>query len=254
MKKKKLIKWIVLGIIIGMIVPAPIKIKDGGTVIYKATLYQIIKVHRLNIQEEYDDGYIIKVFGKEIYNSLSSNNVNVKELEVSKKRIEENVNKQKYRNYVSSYIDDYKKEIIISLINNNKEEEEWFRKNIFDANYLEFKENNISILFMYIKENTLTNNSAKIIIGEYGKKTHSIDNKYYIEKNDNNEWKALNILSEPNWNNISFNVLEDGIIEQDLHWENYYGTLPIGKYRIVKETITSENQNEKAYTEFNIYE
>ena len=72
--KKKLI--IILIIIIGLIllIPIPIKLRDGGSIEYRAILYSITKYHCLapieeNGEEQYIDGLGIKILGMEIYNS-----------------------------------------------------------------------------------------------------------------------------------------------------------------------------------------
>ncbi len=74
MQKKLLIAVIIVFMLI-LLVPIPKHLKDGGTVKYKALIYEITKIHRLNnnSQNEYDDGVIIKIFGKQIYNSLPKN-------------------------------------------------------------------------------------------------------------------------------------------------------------------------------------
>ena len=46
--EKKTILFIILGIILLMLIPIPNRIKDGGSIEYKAILYKITKVHRLN--------------------------------------------------------------------------------------------------------------------------------------------------------------------------------------------------------------
>ena len=71
MKKKILIAVIViiLLVLLVLLVPIPMRLKDGGTIEYKALIYTISKVHRLNHNSKsgYDNGLIIKIFGKEMY-------------------------------------------------------------------------------------------------------------------------------------------------------------------------------------------
>ena len=73
MKKKVIIGICVLLAII-LLVPIPVHLKDGGTIIYKAMVYQVEKVHRMvleDISEDgYEDGTIIRIFGIEIYNDV----------------------------------------------------------------------------------------------------------------------------------------------------------------------------------------
>ena len=74
--KKMPKKYLILIIILLVIVLFPIKtrLKDGGTVEYKALTYKISKVHRLNSldsEDVYTTVLIIEVFGKKIYEKLS---------------------------------------------------------------------------------------------------------------------------------------------------------------------------------------
>lgn len=72
MKKKKIL---VIGIILAlliMLVPIPMKLKGGGSIEYRALLYSITKVHRLNMESAtgYEDGIEIRILGMKIYNNV----------------------------------------------------------------------------------------------------------------------------------------------------------------------------------------
>ena len=71
MKKKIIIIAIVILLLI-LLMPFRTVLKDGGTKQYKSILYKITKLHRLNEASPtgYDEGLIIKIFGKEIYNNV----------------------------------------------------------------------------------------------------------------------------------------------------------------------------------------
>ena len=72
MKKRNVaIVWILLVII--LLIPIPLRLKDGGTVVYKALAYSVSRVHRLasvKAEKEYEEGIIIKVLGIEVYNNV----------------------------------------------------------------------------------------------------------------------------------------------------------------------------------------
>lgn len=74
MKKKTIAIVVIILVILVLFVPIPFRLKDGGSVEYKALLYTITDVHRLNpdIQSEqaYLEGIIIEIFGMEVYNSV----------------------------------------------------------------------------------------------------------------------------------------------------------------------------------------
>ena len=69
MKKKILVAiCILLGCL--LFIPVPLRLKDGGTVIYQAILYSVEDIHRLNHAEAespYVEGIRIKILGLEIY-------------------------------------------------------------------------------------------------------------------------------------------------------------------------------------------
>ena len=73
MKKKAMIGICVLLAIV-LLVPIPMRLKDGGTVVYHAVLYRVEDVHRLGAvdtaEDEYLEGMIVKILGMEVYNSV----------------------------------------------------------------------------------------------------------------------------------------------------------------------------------------
>ncbi|MCO7118694.1 hypothetical protein NIA13_09100 [Oscillibacter valericigenes] len=73
MKKKVMIGICVLLAIV-LLVPIPMRLKDGGTVVYHAVLYQVEDVHRLGAvdtaEDEYLEGVIVRILGMEVYNSV----------------------------------------------------------------------------------------------------------------------------------------------------------------------------------------
>ena len=73
MKKKVMIGICVLLAIV-LLVPIPMRLEDGGTVVYRAVLYQVEDVHRLGAvdtaEDEYLEGMIVRILGMEVYNSV----------------------------------------------------------------------------------------------------------------------------------------------------------------------------------------
>lgn len=70
-------KWIaVMAVILALLllVPVPIPKKDGGTVEYKAALYSVHGVHRLNPDidgsKPFLEGTIVEIFGVEVFNNV----------------------------------------------------------------------------------------------------------------------------------------------------------------------------------------
>ncbi|MCI6430206.1 hypothetical protein ACTM9K_12945 [Bariatricus sp. HCP3S3_E12] len=73
MKKKVIIGLCILLVII-LLIPIPMRLKDGGTVVYNAILYQVEDVRRIDpeatSEDDYLEGTIIKILGIEVYNDV----------------------------------------------------------------------------------------------------------------------------------------------------------------------------------------
>lgn len=73
MKKKKIVRICALLLAV-LLIPVPLSVKDGGTIIYHAIAYSVEVVHRLNpdmdSEQEFLEGTIIKIFGIEVFNSF----------------------------------------------------------------------------------------------------------------------------------------------------------------------------------------
>ena len=72
MKGKAIIGVSILLAII-LLIPIPMRLKDGGTVVCNAILYRIEDVHRLapvGSEQEYIEGTIVKLLGIEVFNNV----------------------------------------------------------------------------------------------------------------------------------------------------------------------------------------
>lgn len=90
---------------------------------------------------------------------------------------------------------------------------------------------------MTIKEGTLTNKSATIIITDTTNNENVYGSYYRIDKYEFDKWNELDIIYEDNyaWISIGYLVDKDNKLEMDINWSNLYGELNKGKYRIVKK-------------------
>ena len=71
--KKRNVAIVCILLVIILLIPIPLRLKDGGTVEYKALAYSVSRVHRLasvKAEKEYEEGIIIKVLGIEVYNNV----------------------------------------------------------------------------------------------------------------------------------------------------------------------------------------
>lgn len=70
--KNKTILFIIIGIILLLLIPIPNHLKDGGSVEYKAILYKVTKVHRMNEYSPtgFDNGLKIDLIGINVYDKV----------------------------------------------------------------------------------------------------------------------------------------------------------------------------------------
>lgn len=74
--KRKLIVILFIVLFI-LLFPFQTKMKDGGTVAYRAAIYTVYDVHRIVVpldeitDSEYIEGIIIEVFGIEVFNNTN---------------------------------------------------------------------------------------------------------------------------------------------------------------------------------------
>ena len=101
----------------------------------------------------------------------------------------------------------------------------------------EYKVENIDGITMTIKEGTLTNTSATIIITDTTNNENVYGSYYRIDKYEFDKWNELDIIYEDNyaWISIGYLVDKDNKLEMDMNWLELYGELDKGTYRIVKE-------------------
>ena len=75
--KKKIIALILATLVLAMLlIPIPLRLKDGGTVVWQAVLYSVSDVHSLALEEDvqngkaFYEGIIVKILGFEVFNNV----------------------------------------------------------------------------------------------------------------------------------------------------------------------------------------
>ena len=55
-----------------LLIPIPMRLRDGGSVEYRAILYKVVDVRRIDAQspEGYIDGTVVEVLGMEVYRDV----------------------------------------------------------------------------------------------------------------------------------------------------------------------------------------
>ena len=110
---------------------------------------------------------------------------------------------------------------------------------------IKVSQNNV---IMTIKAGTLTNKSATLVLTNYSDKNFQYGNPYEIEIKKDGEWHKINV--KLNFDMPAFPLSSKESKEIELDWENGYGKLAEGTYRIIKE-IDYEYEEEK-YETFNV--
>lgn len=101
---------------------------------------------------------------------------------------------------------------------------------------------------MTIKEETLTNSSATIVILDKNKPSFIYGDWYRIDKKISDRWKELKPRNENYiFNAIGYSLENNDTLELKIDWIDLYGKLKRGQYRLVKKI-----GNEYIATEFNI--
>ena len=119
------------------------------------------------------------------------------------------------------------------------------QKNEFDiGNKSDIKISQNDVI-MTIKEGTLTNKSATLVLTD---KNFQYGNTYEIEIKKDGEWHKINV--KLNFDMPAFPLSSKESKEIELDWENGYGKLAKGTYRIIKG-IDYEYEEGK-YETFNV--
>lgn len=122
------------------------------------------------------------------------------------------------------------------------------QKNEFDiGNKSDIKISQNDVI-MTIKEGTLTNKSATLILTNNSDKNFQYGTSYGIEIKKDGEWHKINVELTSTVPSFQLSARENKEIE--INWENGYGKLEKGTYRIIKG-IDYEYEEGK-YKSFNI--
>ena len=122
------------------------------------------------------------------------------------------------------------------------------QKNEFDiGNKSDIKISQNDVI-MTIKEGTLTNKSATLVLTNNSDKNFQYGNPYEIEIKKDGEWHKINV--KLNFDMPAFPLSSKESKEIELDWENGYGKLAKGTYRIIKG-INYEYEEGK-YETFNV--
>lgn len=161
MKKKKIIIIVAVVIFIILLLPIPMQLKDGGSVEYKAILYNVTKIHRLNIKSStgYEDGWKVNILGITIYNryNFEEKDKSIALEDVNDKIINYfNSEENYYSNLAYNYVDSEKQVVIVGLVDNDKKNQDEFISKVFSnccgSKYINYIKENSMIEFREAKD------------------------------------------------------------------------------------------------------
>ena len=113
--------------------------------------------------------------------------------------------------------------------------------------YSDNEMNNIENVKMEIKEGTLTNKEATIIITDTNKNHYQYGEPFRIDIKENGKWKEVDLIGDAVFNLPAYNVDKNNKLELNQNWEHIYGELSPGEYRLVKSTCGDEGCYESKY-------
>lgn len=137
MKNKSIIIIVIIIVLIILLFPIPNKLKDGGTIEYKALLYIITDYHKIALEEnekEYLEGVKFEILGFEIFNSLEEKEEKI-DKENIKKSNEENLELTgdiEYSSFVGTVLEETAEYMIVEP---NEDEEERKSSDKIQINY-----------------------------------------------------------------------------------------------------------------------
>lgn len=109
-----------------------------------------------------------------------------------------------------------------------------------------------SNITMTIKEGTLTNEGATVIITDKNEKKYDYGRWFIIEKKQNGNWVKLELLNpQDTVYGIAIERGNEEVVEIDVNWTEQYGKLSPGEYRLVK-SFESNGELKYCSTEFTI--
>ena len=89
---------------------------------------------------------------------------------------------------------------------------------------------------VFIKIFNVTNTGATIIIKDENKNPYNYGSWYKLEKLDNDEWKEMDTIKDNYlFTDVAYLVDENKEIKFVMAWEDIYGKLTSGTYRLVKD-------------------
>lgn len=102
---------------------------------------------------------------------------------------------------------------------------------------------------MTIKEGTLTNNSATVIIKDLSGQKNYFGEDFVLYKKKNNKWYYLKTITNgTTWITKDYHTDENNLLEMRQSWKGYWGTLKPGQYKLVKGAFHEGEMDAKTFS------
>ena len=97
-------------------------------------------------------------------------------------------------------------------------------------------------------DDTISENGITIVITDNNKTPYNWGENYKIEQKNNDIWEEIKPNKNVIVNSVNYNVDENNQITYRINWNEYYGTLEKGIYRIVK-SVSDNDTNINIYSD-----
>lgn len=94
-----------------------------------------------------------------------------------------------------------------------------------------------------INEDTLTDEKATLALQNNGEETYYYDGSFWIERKEKNEWNKLKATNETEDIKPLYDLKPSEVNTFELNWNDVYGKLQSGDYRIVKGITNKEDKD-----------
>lgn len=109
-----------------------------------------------------------------------------------------------------------------------------------------------NLVIMEVKEGSLTNTKATLIMTNHTNDNYTYGNPYFIEKEKDGTWYELKTINDLFFTMPAFELKANSSVEFEIDWEYGYGKLESGKYRIIKDVSNSKGERIYIAAEFTI--
>lgn len=133
-----------------------------------------------------------------------------------------------------------------SSVDNSSSNQNSVNSSVSDLDIIVKNKNKVQI---ELKSGELSLTGATIIIVDKNITPYVWGPGYKLQIKQDGVWKDMEPLREMNFEDISYELNEEGIYEETINWLEDYGSLGQGNYRIVKSTNYNET-NIEFYAEF----